>query len=506
MPSAIQLRLAAPFEELLRRLVALFDARGVAAYASGGFLRDAILGLPLHDLDISISGDPLEVGPQVADAFGGDYFPLDEERRLVRLLLPDRGVQLDILPLRGDIGDDLRGRDYTVDAMAASLQEVAGGQIDLIDPTGGLRDLRAGLIRAVSEQAFVEDPLRLLRGARLATQLDFQVEEGTAALIRRHAATVTTAAVERQRDELIRTLSTPRAATGLRLMEGLGLLCHVLPELNVVRDVAQPKEHHWDVFGHSLEAVAALDVILGEEAPAGDGVAQELWAELWGQLGWWDDARDYFRRQVVAGSPRSAVLKLGGLLHDIGKPETKSFDETGRMRFFGHSDAGADIASRLLGRLHFSSRESDLVRTMIKAHLRPLQMSQSASGRPSDRAIYRFFRDCGDAAIDTLFLSLADHRATVGPRLSMEGWRQHAALVNYILTKRFRETAVVQPPKLLRGDELMSELGLAPGPQIGQMLEVIREAQAAGEVTTKEEALELARSALASGRLAKDIT
>ncbi len=258
------------------------------------------------------------------------------------------------------------------------------------------------------------------------------------------------------------------------------------------------------MFGHSLEAVAALDVILGEEAPAGDGPARELWAELWGQLGWWDDARDYFRREVVAGSSRSAVLKLGGLLHDIGKPQTKSFDETGRMRFFGHSDAGADISSRLLARLHFSSRESDLVRTMIKAHLRPLQMSQATAGGPSDRAIYRFFRDCGDAAIDTLFLSLADHLATVGPRLSMEGWRQHVALVNYILVKRFRETAVVQPPKLLRGDELMSELGLPPGPQIGQMLEVIREAQAAGEVTTKEEALELARSALAAGRLAED--
>ncbi len=205
----------------MRRLVALFDARAVAAYATGGCLRDAILGLPLHDLDISITGDPLEVGPQIADAFGGDYFPLDEERRLVRVLLPDRGVQLDLLPLRGEIEDDLRGRDYTVDAMAASLREVAGGQIDLIDPTGGRHDLRARLIRAVSEDAFVADPLRLLRGARLATQLDFQVEEGTAALIRRHAATVTTAAVERQRDELIRTLSSVRAARGLRLVDEL---------------------------------------------------------------------------------------------------------------------------------------------------------------------------------------------------------------------------------------------------------------------------------------------
>jgi poly(A) polymerase len=244
------------------------------------------------------------------------------------------------------------------------------------------------------------------------------------------------------------------------------------------------------VFDHSLEVVARLDILLAEEEPRDRGGGR-LWRELWGQLAWWDGGRAYFREEVLAERPRSAVLKLGGLLHDIAKPEAKTFDATGRMRFFGHADVGAEKASRVLRRLHFSAREVALVQTMVKAHLRPIQMGQQ--GPPTGRALYRYFRDCGDAAIDTLFLSLADHLATVGPRVSISGWRHHVALVHYILTKRFQEEEVASPVKLLGGDELMAELNLSPGPLVGRLLEAVREAQAAGEVSTREEALELAR-------------
>jgi poly(A) polymerase len=187
-------------------------------------------------------------------------------------------------------------------------------------------------------------------------------------------------------------------------------------------------------------------------------------------------------------------LKLAGLLHDVAKPETKTFDDTGRMRFFGHADVGAQVCGRVLRRLRFSAREVALVQTMVKAHLRPVQMAQQ--GPPSRRALYRYFRDCGDAGIETLFLSLADHLGTVGPRVSESGWRQHVALVNYILSKRFQEEETVSPPRLLGGDELMAELDLPPGPQVGRLLETLREAQAAGEISTREQALALARAAL----------
>ncbi len=490
----VSLGIGADARDILTDLKDFFSGRGVEAYVAGGFLRDALLGRDSHDVDISIAGDPLVLGRELADAHGGHYFPLAEEQHVARVLLPQRNVHIDLMPLRAEIEADLRARDYTIDAMAAPLAAAASGEVTVIDPTGGLNDLRDRLVRVIREDAFRHDALRPLRGARLATELDFTLEPGTMELIRQYAPRLPEVAVERQRDELMRIMATPRAGTGMRLLDDLGLLERLLPEMSDTRGVEQPKEHYWDVFDHCLETVRNLDILMGEEEP-GDRHWRTLWRELWGQLAWWTEARDYFREELLAERPRLAVLKLGGLLHDIAKPETKTFDETGRMRFFGHADVGADRVSHILRRFHFSAREVALVQTMVKAHLRPVQMGQQ--GPPTRRALYRYFRDCGGAAIETLFLSLADHLGTVGPRVSATDWRQHVALVHYILTKRFQEEESISPPKLMGGDELMAELNLSPGSLIGRLLETLREAQAAGEISNRDEALALARSSLA---------
>lgn len=479
-----------PFRALLAELIAVLSVQEVEAYATGGFLRDALLGKRVHDLDISVSADPLELGPSLADTFNGHYFPLDAERRLVRVLLPAHDIHLDLLALEAPVEDDLLARDYTVDAMAAALSGVASGSIQLIDPAGGLDDLRAGTIRVVSEAALQRDPLRLLRGVRLAVQLGFEIEPVTREALRRHAGLLEGVAIERQRDELVQTLRTPRGAAGLRLMDELGLLDRLLPELAVTRGVEQPKEHYWDVFGHSLGVVESLDMLLGEEEPEAEP-AQSLWAELWRQLEWWTDGHAFFSREFVPNTHRCSLMKLAGLLHDIGKPQTKSLDEGGRVRFLGHADAGAEIAERLMRRLRFSSRETDLVRAMVDAHLRPLLMFQQ--GMPSRKAVYRFFRDTGEAGIDTLFLSLADHLGTAGPRVKLEDWRRHVAVVDYLLQSRFQEEELISPPKLVDGDDLMAALRLEAGPLIGELLEIVREAQAAGEVSTREQGIEVAR-------------
>lgn len=487
---APKLRLEPGARAIVERLASFFSAQGTVAYASGGFLRDALLGRPVRDIDISIAGDPLALADGLAAETGGHWFPLDEERRLARVQLPQTPLYVDLQPLRGEIEVDLRGRDYTIDAMAAPLGEVASGRPRIIDPTGGLVDLKAGVVRAVSEEAMRDDPLRLMRGPRIATQLGFRVEPQTGEMIRRLAPRLTLAAAERQRDELKHILATARAGHGVRLLDSLCLLAQLLPELEPARGAEQPKEHYWDVLGHSLATVEYLDVLLSEGRPAEEAAGQ-LWQGLWSQLAWWDEAAGYFRQEAVPGTPRAAVLKLAGLLHDIGKPATRTYDETGRMRFFGHQHVGADIAAAAMRRLRFSARETGMVRAMVAAHLRPVQMAQQ--GLPTRRAIYRFFRDTGDAGIETLFLSLADHLATVGPRLNEAGWRRHVALTSYILQKRLADTDIVSPPKLLRGDDLMAALGLGPGPLVGRLLEAVREAQAAGEVSNREEALALAQ-------------
>jgi len=141
-------------------------------------------------------------------------------------------------------------------------------------------------------------------------------------------------------------------------------------------------------------------------------------------------------------------------------------------------------------RLRFSNREIKLVEVSIRHHLRPVQMT-GGEELPTRRAIYRYFRDAAEAAIETLFLSLADHMAARGPTLNLASWQRHAEQVGYVLSQHFREASVTHPPKLVDGHDLMSHFGLKPGPALGQLLEMVREAQAAGEVATREEALSL---------------
>jgi putative nucleotidyltransferase with HDIG domain len=486
------LRPPVEFVGLIARLEAFLSEEGVEAMAAGGFVRDVMLGRETRDIDVSIAADPLEVAPRLAEALGAHDFPLDRERRHARLLLRETDVVVDLLPLRGTAEEDLRLRDFTVDAMGVALRELAAGEARVLDPTGGLADLRASVLRLVSEQALVDDPLRMLRGVRLAAELGFELEARTARMIGERAATIGDVAVDRQRDELLMLLETDRAGPGLRLMDSLGLLPAVLPELDATRGVTQPKEHYFDVFGHLVEAVAALDWILAETPPAG---WEAPWEELWGALGWWEQAQVRWRDEMSPGLSRKAVVKLCALLHDIGKPETRSIEASGRIRFFGHPEAGAEAARRLLRRMRMPARVIGHIHTMIDAHLRPVQI---AVGRtPSRRAIYRFFRDTGESGVDTVIMSLADHVATLGPRFKAEGWRRHVAVVSYLLRTHFEgPPPPVSPTRLVDGDEIMRELGLEPGTKVGELLALVREAHAVGEVATKEEAIALARAHL----------
>lgn len=479
---------------LVERLAAFFDARGASALATGGFLRDALLGLPARDLGVAVGGDTLAHGRALADELAGHFVLLDEGRGHVRIVLPDASFTIDLTPLAGSIEDDLRRRDYTIDALGAPLAEVATGAFEVIDPTGGLADLEARVLRATREEALTDDPLRLLRGARIAAQLGLQIEASTREMISRNAPRVVDAAAERQRDELMSMLAAPLAGPGVRLLDDLGLLSAVLPEMDVTRDVEQPKEHHYDVFGHSIAAVEALDALLADEPPAEERSGR-LWRELWGALEWWDGRREHFREPVAAGTPRRALVKLCGLLHDIGKAATKTFEESGRMRFFGHSETGAEMAAGLMRRLRFSSREREIVVRMIEAHLRPVQMARDRA--PTKRAVYRYFRATGEAGVDTLFLSLADHLGTVGPNVRWDGFRAHVAVVSHILRLHLADEGVTSPPKLVSGDDLMRDVGLEPGALLGELLEAVREAQAAGDVSTRAEALALVRQRLA---------
>ena len=337
------------------------------------------------------------------------------------------------------------------------------------------------MVRAVSETAFESDAARLIRAVRLAAELGFSIDSETEALIRHHSHLITSVAGERVREELLRILAMPRAGQLLAYLEELGLLTTLIPELAPARGVSQPKVHVWDVFDHSIQTVSAAEFLLRE------GTWEHAGEEILASVPWSTRLSQHFDQEVSRGSTRRSLLKLAALLHDIAKPQTKTLDEDGRARFLGHPEEGAAIAASILERLRFSTREIKLVELMVRYHLRPTQMSHEEL--PSRRAIYRYFRDTGEAGIDILFLSLADHLATRGPHLDLAQWQEHARIVEYVLTKHFEEESLSVPPKLIDGHDLIKTFGLSPGPRVGELLEAVREAQAAGEVTTRQEAL-----------------
>jgi poly(A) polymerase len=459
--------------------------RGITSYLAGGIVRDLLLGRGVEDIDIAVARDALEAAAGVATSLGGKYIPLDEKNRIGRVVLAmsDRKWELDFTTIEDSIEQDLARRDFTIDAMAIGLEEMIheSQSPPIIDPFRGQDDLAGGVVKVVSESAFVDDPVRLLRAVRLGAELSFTIDEKTEALIQGQAHLINNIAGERIREELLRLLVLPRGGQHLRYLEELGLLDSLFPELAQTKGVTQPKEHYWDVFEHSLRTVQAVDFLLREgdwEYAGGEALAAVPWSEALAQ---------HFSGGVGHGSNRKSLLRLAALLHDIAKPQTKTVEESGKTRFLGHAVEGATAVTDIMERLRFSAREVKLVGVMVKSHLRPTQMSHE--GLPTSRAIYRYFRDTGEAGIDILFLSLADHLATRGKNFDLAHWREHAEIIACVLARHAEEEKLTAPLRLVDGHDLIKLFGLSPGPRFAEILEAVREAQAAGEVNTREEAL-----------------
>lgn len=472
---------------ILAQLQALLAPQGIECYLVGGYVRDGLLGRASHDIDLTVAGDAVGVARRVAAACDARFVLLDETHQVARVVLlrNEERWHLDFATTRGTIEEDLAKRDFTINAIAMDVDRIEPGwnEVELIDPLDGLGDIQRGIIRMADNSAFIDDPARLLRAFRLAAELDFSIDYETEATIERDREPIKDVSGERVQDELGRILETGKAAGSLRHLDQLGLLDLLLPELAPSRGVEQPKEHYWNVFDHSLETVAAVERLL---------VALTREGDLLDSLAFSPDLAEHLGKGVAGGRTRRGLIKLAALLHDVAKPQAKRIDENGRMRFLGHAQQGAIITDSIMERLRFSSREKRMVTRIIEQHLRPGHLS-NADERPTRRAIYRYFRDTADVGIDILFLSLADHLATRGPALEMDNWQEHVEMTQYMLARRFEEETTVSPPKLINGHDLINEFGLAPGPKIGVLLEAVREAQASGEIATKEEALHFVR-------------
>ena len=491
----------ASWRDVLHAVEAHMRERDIRAWIVGGTVRDVLLGRETRDLDLAVDRDAMRFARSLADALGGHFVELDGENAVARVVLSDRYV--DVAQLRGTIEQDLLRRDFTIDAMAVAIWRAEAGAWggDVIDVAGGLDDLGARAVRMTSEQALDDDPLRMLRAVRIAHEIGFAFDARTANAIRARTDAVNSVSPERVRDELARMLALPHAYAAYRALDDLRLLDVLLPELATGRGVTQPDDWHvYDVFEHNIHALEAIDVML---AVSPRDEHDWLHGALWETFGWCAERlRAYLDESITEGRSRQALLKLASLLHDVGKPQTRAVEPSGRIRFFGHGDAGAAIAARIMRRLRFSTRETQFVRLLVAEHLRPVQLAPGGHA-PTRKALYRFYRDVPHAVPAVLLLSLADGAASAGPRLTREGWTAQVEYMNSLLVRSQEEEGIVSRPPLLTGHDIMRELGESGGPRIGWLLEALREAQATGEVTDTEGALafvmKLARREQAAG-------
>jgi len=488
---------------MIDQVLGFIREAGRPAWLVGGYVRDRLLGRPTHDLDVIVPHGAIRLARNLASAFGGTGFVLDADRDVGRAILPlgtGESLEVDVARLRAsDLLGDLALRDFTVNAMAMDL---ASGTLTLIDPFNGREDLNRQLLRAVSEGAFCDDPLRMLRGVRMVAELHFTIEGATFTLVRRDAPKLASVSPERVRDELMRILVAPDSWQHLRLLSDLALLPHVLPESAAQRGVSQSAPHYQDVFDHSRSVLAHLHgifALLWPEGPfhipapaPGDSTviaAEQQWEDLAELLEpFRSDLRLHLSIPLAVGRTRRDLMSWAAVAHDWGKPAKRTVEDSGRVRFFDHDHWGALVAQARLGALRMSADEIAYVARLADLHMRPGELAHEYPF--SRRAEYRFFREAEGTGPDVALLGLADHLATYAPAPDRIGWERRCQTTRVLLEAFFWErTKRVNPTPLLNGWQVMHALGLEPGPEVGEWIEAILEAQATGAIHTEADAM-----------------
>jgi tRNA nucleotidyltransferase/poly(A) polymerase len=479
------------------------------AYLVGGSLRDRILNRPSNDYDFAVPGNARAFAQKVASRLGVRKIEMGKEDKVVfRVVSGDR--VLDFSPIQGKtIEDDLKRRDFTVNALGFNLSpESPPGRKRLqaegiIDPVGGLEDIRSKTIRLISEDAILADPLRILRAFRLAAVLGFEIAPQTLSAVKERATLVARSAGERIWAELLKIMEAERSFSYIEQMSRVGVLMKLIPELEPCRDCLLD-DHGHDVFQHLMRTYEEIEVILSD------------YPMLWPEYA--EPIRGYLEQRN-----RKALLKLAALLHDLGKPATRCVDfhlGRRRLRFLTHEERGADIVRGICLRLRMSGQEGSYTELIVRNHLRPLLLFDALQrGTLTTRGIVRFAKKYEDDVIGLLLHSLADQRAkaahstparypfrttlpgrspggqaggTGGPETSGEFEEAFLAFLNEILRRYFSELRPrMTGSRLITGKDLIEHFGLTPSELFGDLLQKVEEARLNREIRTREEAFEL---------------
>jgi poly(A) polymerase len=473
---------------LISALVNVAQREGHQLYLIGGFIRDTLLGRSCKDVDL-VTRRASELARSLAAKTGTRLALIDRKFGTIRLI-PPAGLkrvndlyQVDLSSLRGSsISADLNQRDFTVNALAVELSAwQADGTFDLLDPLGGLSHLRAGRLQLCSPRSLEDDPLRILRAYRLTATHDFTLEGHTHDRIREMRHRLNHVAVERIRDELVLILSTANSAHTLGVLNDDKVLQLLLPEHEPWRNCSQNDCRQQDVWYHSLSALEALESFLTNPQ------------ELLGKHA--DEALPILTQRIAGERTREIMLKLGVLLHDIGKPNCRTVDDNGATHFYGHEVAGARLAGSLCARFCFSNKEIDFVSQLVRQQMSVFHLFSLK--RTSRKALIRLFKLGPKLFWPLLFLFGSDYMAIKGPRPRKAEIGPLRHQIDRWLDFYHKQLKPKEgEPPLIRGDELMNRFNLSPGPTVGKLLHILTELQWEGRISTRQEALDHAAELL----------
>jgi poly(A) polymerase len=470
-------------EKLCQILATVMSEYQVAMYVAGGSVRDWLMGALPQDLDLTVSRDAFGCARSVARYLGAAFVPLDEKEDVARVVWHD--LVIDFSSFRNgtsSITADLEQRDFTINSMAIELDPLSGSLAlprTLIDPVNGLADVNDKIIRAPSEQAFIDDPLRLLRTFRFVAGLGFVISEETLAAIVKHGFRLPQVASERICYEMQLVMQASRSYVAINAMADAGLLKVLFPELFKGKSLAQPTSHHLDVFDHNMETLRCLgDVIVSPEK-------------------YFVENGDFFSAYLQNGK-RAAWLKWAALFHDVGKPATSKIRDD-KITFYNHDHAGAAIFEAIANRLRFSKEDRQQVARFIGLHMWPFHLSNARLKTGiTKKACLRLVKAVKDELPGLFLLAMADCLAGQGPG-KPEGIEENLAQLFYEVNQVCQEhiKPVLTKPPLLTGHDLKEEFSLTPGPVFKEILDGLQNAQVEHEVVNRDQAIAWVRTFLA---------
>jgi poly(A) polymerase len=435
------------------------STRGI--YIVGGSVRDILLERQPTDCDIVVSKNPELFASEMAKNLSRRVIKLGKPGHLLYRIV-SKNIAFDISPLYAPtIHENLSSRDFTINAIAYSLEENR-----FIDPENGIRDLKNRIIRMITQKALKQDPVRLLRAFRIASELDFTIEPDTIKAIKDTAPHLMVSAGERIRSELMKLLSSSSSSRHVRQMARTGLLFALFHGFKDVAGCFQNNHHDFDVLEHTLNAYNHLEQIIHGLWDYFPGCGSDLSYHL-------DDTG-------------KALLKLSILLHDMGKPAAKSVEPDGAIHFIGHASKSAKMAAAAGGMIKLSNDEMDYLDTVIRQHNRPLHLFQlNQKHQLTPKAVTTFFLSAGDRTPDILIHSIADH---LGKKKEPDGRFVEFArdLIRIYFKKHLKK---LQNKPLVTGYDLINTFGLTPSPIFSKILKQIEIRQMSGLLQTRTEAV-----------------